>query len=252
MNCFWLARLSWRALGETLVLCAIGAHVAYSLGDILLHNYSGLAFASLLVFIILLIMIPFDHFISKLPYRASFIYVPILYWAIFFAFGIYAEAVDRPSPILDNIHNLVEKGLPKYSWSLPLAGSLAMFLLVFLVAAEHKFHPKDNAFYPRIVNLWRNLRMLRVRLLLYIGIWVLLLYNAFSVLMIRNLTREHYGYAPDLLFPSVFIMCNLMWSLLWVADCSTRPDRGTVVATGGFLCLITAFFIPLDFFVFNM
>jgi hypothetical protein len=105
---------------------------------------------------------------------------------------------------------------------------------------------------PRIVNLWRNLRMLRVRLLLYIGIWVLMLYNAFSVLMIRNLTREHYGYAPDLLFPSVFIMCNLMWSLLWVADCSTRPDRGTVVAAGGFLCITTAFFMPLDFFVLNM
>jgi hypothetical protein len=40
----------------------------------------------------------------------------------------------------------------------------------------------------------------------------------------------------------VFETCQFLWGLLWLADCASRPRRGTIVAAIGYLCMVLLFF----------
>jgi hypothetical protein len=77
--------------------------------------------------------------------------------------------------------------------------------------------------------------MIPVRLILIIGGLLVVGWYAGSVVAVWSAYQSPGG----LVWPPkrVFAICQCVWGLLWVADCTSRPHRGTIVAAIGYLCM---------------
>ena len=99
---------------------------------------------------------------------------------------------------------------------------------------------RGHAYYPQLGNIRRGLRLLHVRLILMIG--GLLVVGYYTVTVIQVSWPQQSGYMLCLP-PRVWISCHLLWGLLWLADCASRPNRDMVKVAIGYLCIVALFLL---------
>ena len=88
-------------------------------------------------------------------------------------------------------------------------------------------------------------RLFHVRLILIIGGALIVGYYGMTVVEVwSSCQRPSVAYGPP---KRVFVVCNLLWGLLWLADCASRPRCGTITAAVGYVCLALLILLPLGF-----
>jgi hypothetical protein len=221
------------SLVVVVTLCAVVCAVIKSLGGSAVAGFGGLAFSGILVLLLALVCVPLDATISRLPSWTSFVVGPALCGTVAFASYIFGEAIDQPHfPYSDDewfLQAVVQGAV------IGAVGLLLMIVIVAIDAATQQGQPRDCRYYPRLRNLKLGLRSLNVRLILIIGGFLIAAYYSTTVIEVWSPSRN----LPCWLWPPkrIFLSCQLLWGLLWLADCSSRPGRGTVVAAIGFLVL---------------
>ncbi len=234
-------QFSLRSLLMVVTLCAVVSAAAKTLGLELVLGFSGLGLSCGFVLLLALALIPLDSALSRMPYLASVIFMPILYGGLTFIFFIFGEAIDQPHPDYAEGNWLthgVAEGIP-----LVVLAAIAMLILVGIDALIQRSRPRDAAYYPQLSNLWHG--PLYVRLILIIGGALILGYYGMTVVEVWSSCQRPCG----CVWPAkrVFVVCNLLWGLLWLADCASRPRCGTIMAAVGYVCLATLILLPLGF-----
>jgi len=229
------------SLLAVVTLCAIVLAAAKTLGFGLFLGFSGLVWSCGFVLLLALALIPFDSAISRLSDWNSFVFTAILFCGLDFAFLLFDAAVNHPHRFYAHFNRewLVEAAA-RAAWAAPLA---AIFLLipVILHLESRESGPKDRAYYPRLVNVWRGLGLLHVRLILMIGVLLVVAYYAATEIQVWS--AEWSFSRTTFPGPRVWISCHLLWGLLWLADCASRPDRGMMKVAIGYLCIVVVFLL---------
>ncbi len=233
---------SLRSLLIVVTLCAVVLAVIKSIGMEIIVEFSGLAFSCAFVFLLALALIPLDKAVSRLPNCATLIGIPVLYCALPFVFYILGEAIDQPHPEYAEGNWLTRGVAAAGEFTLPIA--VVMSVLVGIDAAMQRNRPRDNAYYPRLSSLRHGLDLLHVRLILIVGGTIIVGYYAMTVVEVWSSHQRQCGWVwPP---KRVFDTCNFLWGLLWLADCASRPRRGTMVAAIGYL-LLSLLMLPSGF-----
>jgi hypothetical protein len=234
-------QFSLRSLLAVVTLCAVALAATKTLGLEIILGFSGLGLSWVFVLLLALALIPLDHAMSRLPFWASVISTPILYGCLAFAFYLFGEAIDQPHPVYAE-GNWLTRGAAQGIAFFPFA-AVGMLILVAIDSAVQRSHPRDSAYYPRLINLWRG--SLHVRLFLIVGGALILGYYAMTVVEVWSSAQHPSGWQwpPE----RVFVVCNLLWGLLWLADCASRPRCGTITAAIGYVCLALLILLPLGF-----
>ncbi len=219
----------------TLYAVALGAAKAIGLG--LALEFSGLAWSFIFVLLLALSIVPFDRTISRLEGWRLFAVTAILFCCLNSAFFLFDAVVNQP-------HYVVVFGYEQgIEWlTRAVAGSAvttaltAIFLLlpVGFIFALPKLRPKGHAYYPQLANVWCGLGLPHVRLILMIGGLLVVLYYAVTIIQVS--WPQQGGYVRSLP-PRVWISCHLLWALLWLVDCTLRPNRGMLIVAIGYLCV---------------
>lgn len=235
-------QFSLRSLLAVVTLCAVIMAAVTTLGLEIIAGFSGLGFSCGFVLLLASALIPFDWATSRLPYWASIIFTPILYGGLVFAFFIFGEAIDQPHPAYLDGSNWLTHGVANGGQFIPFVAA-GMLIVVVIDSLIQKSRPRDCAYYPRLANIWCGLGLLHVRLILIIGGLLIFGYYATTVVEVWS-ARQHAGgwvWPPKRVFES----CHLLWGLLWLADCASRPNRSTMAAAIGYI-LVIAFSSPIS------
>ena len=225
-------------------LFAVALAAAKTLGFEFIPGFSGLAWSFGFVVLLALTMIPLDWAISRLPYWTLFIFIPILYFGLGFAFFLFGEAIDQPHLAYLDGSNWLTHGV-SFFFHLEMIATVVVGMLIVIAfdAALQRNRPRDGAYYPRLANVWRNLGLFHVRLILIIGGLLVVGYYATTVVEVWSAQQRPVGWVwPP---KRVFAACQILWGLLWLADCASRPNRGTMAAAIGYLCM-TLLLLPQD------
>jgi hypothetical protein len=212
-------------------LCALAMSVVKTLGLDVVVGFSGLAWSCALVLVLALALSPLDRAIARLPYWTSFAFTPLLYCGLAFGFYVFGEAIDMPHPDYAE-GTWLTRGVAEGVVMLPPVG-VGMLILVAIDGAIQRGRPRDSGYYPRLANVWRGLRLPRVRLILIIGGALVVGYYASTVIEVWSAGQRPCGW----IWPPkrVFVACQFLWGLLWLADCASRPRGGTMAAAIGYL-----------------
>jgi hypothetical protein len=229
-----------RSLVVLMFLVAVVMAVITTLGLGLLVGFTGLVLSVGYVLLLALALTPIDRALSRFPYRTSLALTPILYVGLAFAFFIFGEAIDQPHPACVS-GNWLTHGVADFV-GFGVLTTAGMLIVVALDAAVQTCRPRDRSYYPRLQNIWRGRRALPVRLIFIIGGLLIVGYYADSVVAVWRESQDAGGWVwPP---KRVFVVCQIMWGLLWLADCTLRPNRGTIAAAVGYLCMALLFLAP--------
>jgi hypothetical protein len=223
-------------IGVTLFAVILSA--AKTLGWNFLPGFSGLAWSIAFTLLLAWVLMPLDQFLSRLPYWTSFIVAPILYAILNFVFFLFGEAIDQPHPAyLDGstwLDHAVANGLQFTPYVV-----IATFIIMAIDCAVQRSRPRNGAYYPRLSSVWLGLGSVRVRLVLTIGLLLVIGYYSPSVIEVWRAHQSPGGWVwPP---KRVYAACHFLWSLLWIADCQSRPNRGTMAAAIG--CLVMTYLL---------
>jgi hypothetical protein len=226
---------SLRSLFVLTTLVAIGMSLIATLGLELVIGFSGLVLSCGFVLLLAAALIPFAGVVSRLPYWTSLVLTPILYGVLAFAFFLFGEAIDQPHPAYLS-GNWLTHGVAQFFQVEKLTTIMAgMLIVVAIDAAVQRSRPRDRSYCPRLPSLWRGLSSLPVRLILVIGTLLVVGWYADSVIAVWSARQSPGGWVwPP---KRVFAACQILWGLLWLADCASRPNRGTIAAAIGYLCM---------------
>ena len=232
-------QFSLRSLLMVVTLCAVALSAVKTLGLEIALGFSGLGLSC--VFVLLLAFLV-NSAVSHLPHLASFIFTPILYGGLAFAFFVFGETIDQPHPDYAEGNWLTRGATSGIAFF--LFAAVAMLIVVAIDAAVQRGRPRDCAYYPRLSQLSRGLDCLHVRLILIIGGTLIVGYYAMTVVEVWSSAQRPSGWQwPP---KRVFLACHFLWGLLWLADCASRPRRGTMVAAIGYL-LLSLLMLPMGF-----
>jgi hypothetical protein len=170
-----------------------------------------------------------------LPYWISFVFFPILYGGLFLAFFLFGEAIDQPHPAYFDGSTWLTRGVSEFLKLDMVAVVAGMLLTIVVDAVAQRNRPRDHRYYPQLLNIWRGRRLLHVRLILIFGGLLIVGGYADSVAAVWGAQQGPHG----LIWPPrrVFEACYMLWGMLWVADCASRPNGRTMAAAIGYLCL---------------
>jgi hypothetical protein len=228
-------QFSLRTLLFIVTLCVVGMAIVKSLGVNLLLEFSGLALSGCFIFGLALALVHFDRVASRLPLWTTFILIPGLYGVLTFAFYIFGEAIDQPHPEYME-GNWLSRGAAAAGGVCVFIG-IVVFGITAIDAAVQKGRPQDRAYYPRLTNLQSGLALLHVRLILIFGGALILVYYGITVVEVFASAQRPSGWQwPP---KRVFLTCQMIWGLLWLADCAARPRHGTMAAAIGYLVITT-------------
>jgi hypothetical protein len=227
-------------IGVTLIAVILSA--GKTLGWEFLPGFSSLAWSIAFTLLLVLALSPLDKCLSRLPYWTSFILTPILYAILNFTFFLFGETIDQPHPVyLDGstwLGRAVANGLQLTPFVV-----IATFIIMVIDCAMQRSRPRDGAYYPRLANIGRGLGSVRVRLILTIGLLLVVGCYAPSVIEVWRANHSPGGWVwPP---KRVYVASHFLWSLLWLADCQSRPNRGTMAAAIGYLAM-TFLLLPAD------
>jgi hypothetical protein len=218
-------------------LCALAMAVISTLGPKIILGCAGLVYSFALVLVLALLLIPLDPVVSRLRDGALFVFTSILLYGLAFAFCLFDATINQPHPEYVLNSQVTDAWLIRAVMGSALSALLTATLMLLPVAyhfESRKGGPRDWAYYPRLVNVWRGLRLPRVRLILIIGGLLVFGYYAETVITVQSSRRAHGLVWPA---PPVMIACHLLWGLLWLADGASRPQRGMAKVAIGYLCI---------------
>lgn len=236
-----------RTLFGIVTLCAVVLGVGKALGLEVVLGLSGLAWSCGFVLLLALALVPLDRAVSRLGNWASFVFASLLFCGIAFAFLLLDAAVNQPHLFYLNDRQVryewLARALVSAATALPLTAVVTLLPVVIHMESRTS-HPRDRAYYPRLANVWRGLGLLRVRLILIVGSVLVLGYYAGTIMEVQSAQRVCGIVWPP---PRVWISCHLLWGLLWLADCTSRPNRGMVKVAVGYLCIAVLFLLLFGF-----
>ena len=225
------------SLLAVVTLCAVALAAAKTLGFELFLGLSGLAWSCGFVLLLALSLIPLDSAVSHPNNWIVFVFTAVLFCGLDFAFLLFDAAVNQPHRFYAQFSTeWLVRAVAGSAFASPLA---AIFLLIpaILHLESRASGPKYCAYYPRLVNVWRGLGLLHVRLILMIGVLLVVGYYAATEIQVRSVHRH------NSLPLRVWISCHLLWGFLWLADCALRPDRGMMKVAIGYLCIVIVFLL---------
>jgi hypothetical protein len=160
---------------------------------------------------------------------------PVGYFALTFAFHVLGGAIDQPHPryVKGNwlSHRLEQS--PGVALSFAILMAILVPLDLRLQSVYSPGTPKDLAFGPRLFQLRSWITKYPARFIVIVGFVLLAGYYTSTVLEVWRAKIR----AGGLVWPGeqVFVSCLWAWGILWVADCTARPHRGTLAAAAGYL-----------------
>jgi hypothetical protein len=239
---------SLRTLMAIMMLCAVAGVSVTTLGLEPVAGFSGLAWSCALVLVLASALVPFDGALSRLPSLASFVVSALLYCTLAFTFFFLDAAIDKPHPAYLNDRRQVTDAwlivaLADAAKAVPFTAG-GVLVLIAINEAVPTSGPKDRAYYPRLLNVWRGLGLPHIRLLLIAGVLLVVGYYALTVVEVSSRQKVCGVVWP----PSrVWITCHFLWGLLWLADCASRPHRGMMDVAIGYLCITLLFLLLFGF-----
>jgi hypothetical protein len=168
-----------------------------------------------------------------------------LYFALSAAFHFAGGAIDQPHPIYAEGNWITHRMPELLHWSEAIG--IVMFILVSAdIAVQHVVHKgkmKDLAYFPRFQRICEFLKPDGSRWILICGAAFLALYWGQSVIEVWRWEQINSGWVwPPERF---FVTCLLIWGLVWIADCLSRPRSTTIVAAVGFSVFTLIFVLPV-------
>ena len=186
-------------------------------------GFSGLAWSCGFVLLLALAFVPFDRVVSRLPYWVSFIFTPILYVGLSFAFFLFGEAIDQPHPAYQT-GTWLAYGVAQFHMEMIAIAVVGMLIVIAIDAVVQTSRPRDRIYYPQLLNVWRGLGLLHVRLIVIIGGLIIAGFYADTVVAVWRASIGPVGWVwPP---KRVFEACLKLWGLLWLADCASRRTAG--------------------------
>jgi len=166
-------QFSLRTLFVVMTLWAVALATVSTLGLKLVLGCSGLAFSCGFVLLLALLLIPLDSAVSRREGWTSFVFTALLFCGLALAFCFFDAAINQPHPYyLNSGQQVTNAWLVRAVVDSAVATPLPAFILLLPVAFHLESRtndPRDRAYYPRLMNVWRGLGLLRVRLILIIG-----------------------------------------------------------------------------------
>jgi hypothetical protein len=225
-------QFSLRTLFGVVTLCAVVMALVASFGPEMILGFSGLVWSGILVAGLAFALSPLSKVVSRLPYSTSFIIVPILYGGLGLVFFLFGEAIDQPHPMYADGSTWLTHGV---SPEIIVVLVVGMLFAVAIDAVVQKDRPRDRVYFPQLLNIWHGLSSLHVRLILVIGGLIVVCCYADSVVAVWLAQQGSGGWVwPP---KRVFQACSALWGVLWLADCASRPNRGTMAAAIAYLCM---------------
>jgi hypothetical protein len=207
-----------------------------------------LAYSCGFVLLLAAALIPLDAVVSRLPRWKVFVFTLILFYGLDFSFGLFDAAINQPPRYcLSGGSEVSHAWLARpviYVAETTLFTAILLLLPVIIHFETPESLPKDYAYYPRLVNVWRGLCLVRVRLILIVGMLLLFAYYAGTALELGSPRGFSSLAAPP---ARIWISCHVLWGLLWWADCTSRVRRGMVKVAVGYLSIAIVFLLILGF-----
>ncbi len=127
-------------------------------------------------------------------------------------------------------------------WSCWVAAGMAI-IFPFGVAIQKS--PADVAYYPRLQNFPAMFRSLFPRMVVTWGVLLLAGYWVYTAIDVLEASHRAHG----LLWPPhyFFVIGMMLWGVLWIADCLTRPRYGSILAAVLFTAWIAVSTLPIAF-----
>jgi hypothetical protein len=176
---------------------------------------------------------------SRLRNLPALLTVPILYCIIGTSFYVFGEAIDQPHPkMADGLIPLPRGWIMRavidcanyipYFW-------VTAFLFVAIDSAFQQRLPKDRRYFASFSTLFKASSSKLAGIVFLAGFLLIIWFYGSEIIRLAN--RE---VRSPIFFPSrrVFFTCLLLWDLLWLTDCCSRPDRGTIIAAIIFLIIV--------------
>jgi len=236
-------QFSLRTLLTVVTLCAVALGAVKAIGPGLALEFSGLAWSFIFVLLLALTIVPFDRAISRLDGWKLFFVTGILFCCLNSVFFLFDAVINQPHYVVVWGHEKDIEWLTRAVVGSTVTTALTAILLLPPVAFNFespKARLRGHAYYPQLGNIRRGLRLLHVRLILMIG--GLLVVGYYTVTVIQVSWPQQSGYMLCLP-PRVWISCHLLWGLLWLADCASRPNRDMVKVAIGYLCIVALFLL---------
>ena len=162
------------------------------------------------------------------------------YFAGAYTLYLFDYSVTQPHPVyLDGTTWLRYAVREGFIWSLWCSICIG---ILFPIGLALQKSPRDLAFYPIVRHFPLLLRSLGSRLVIIAGGLLLGGYLCSVAIMVWGAAHTPHG----LIWPPHFIYAVSMslWGLWWMADCVTRPRRGSVVAAVIFTVFAVLFIAP--------
>ncbi len=225
---------------------------------------TALTYSSALVLALLGALSIADWGITRMPFLARALLVPLIYYVVAIGFYLFGGPNDQlPNPGTFGAwltYRLVDSAALSNAAMWGARFAEAMLILValdLLVQSRFGFRglsEADTAYYPRLASLRASLSFRSPWLVLIVGFLALTGYYAMTVARVSTVgTDLRLKWLPALIFAwpwwsvgkwppeQIFVCCSLCWGVLWLADCMARPRRGTICAAIGFI--LAAYFL---------
>ena len=167
--------------------------------------------------------------------------IPTFYFCITFAFYFLGETIEQPHPTYVRGNWITHNLAPAFAISIVTA-----IIILALIPFDYAFQserPPDVAFYPKYSSLFTNTAHTPARLMAIVGLGAVLGYYSTTVIEVWSNEQFPGGWVwPP---KRVFVTCNLIWAVFWIADCVYRPNRGTMVAAIGYVLITLIFILPM-------
>ena len=190
--------------------------------------------AWLLVTALCLALYPVDAFLKRQNGFVSLSFCAVFYGALSLGFYLFGEAIERPYKFQDQGYWLVEDF--RQNWTSLVWVPSAILVTLLTDWAVQTNRPPDTAYYPRLWAVFADLGRRRTRLVLLVGMAVLLFYwgDTYAAICKAAYIRGVSVWPPK----RTYVVCHAIWGMLWLADTLSRPRRGTLTATIGYLMIV--------------
>jgi hypothetical protein len=161
----------------------------------------------------------------------------VLFCFLGFVFPLLDAAINQPHPSYIDGPTLTNAWLGRAMAGAAIIAPITAMVLLLPVAAHLESRSggsTDRAYYPQLANIWRKLGLVRVRVILLIGGLLVFAYYAATTIHVQAAQK-----VCGMVFPEsrVWLSCQVLWGVLWLADCASRPNRGMLKVAIAYLCI---------------
>jgi hypothetical protein len=231
-------KLKWYqfSLGGMLKFIAIFAAILggiTSLGFDLLPGFFNLLFSFIPLVFYLALMRPLFRLFQRFPNPFYFLSVLCLYFILVLTFSLVGSAIDSPLFSIYDCFNWVSRN----QTLLPAQGIFCLMLLLIPLdiviqkirsGGNISFSEMDRIYGPTIGIFPALKNYAGARMVAIVGGLFLMAYYASTVIELHSIEQHSGGLIlpPDRIFSTL----TIAWGVLWIAECQSRPRKGTISA----------------------